>query len=674
MPPLLWGIIGTGAIAKAFAHGLTQTTSGTLLAVGSRSRQSAERFGAEHGAPRRYASYQDLLADRDVQAVYVSTPHPFHAEWAVRAAEAGKHVLSEKPLALNHAQGMAMVEAARESDVFLMEAFMYRSHPQTARLVELIREGAIGGVRLIRAAFGFGGGEAVDPRSRIFDRALGGGAILDVGCYPVSMSRLIAGAAADRDFADPVEVAGAGKLGETGVDEWAAAVLKFETGIVAEVSTAVRASLANALEIYGAHGHISVPNPWVADRRDPEPGRIVVTAGGKPRTIEVPTDRTSFAYEADRTAEAVAAGSRQGPWPAMSWNDSLGNLAALDAWRRTVGLTYDAETETGYTPVRGALERRGDTPMRCGRIPGLDKPVSRLVMGCDNQRTFAHGAAMWDDWYERGGNAFDTSWVYGGGGMEVLLGQWIRIAGVRDQVVVIVKGAHTPRCLPDLLVADFHESLERLGFDYADLYVMHRDNPDVPVGEFVDVLNELAGKGLICGAFGGSNWSIERFAEANAYAEKNGRRGFAVLSNNLSLARMVKPVWQGSRHVSDAASRRWLEETGTTNLSWSSQARGYFLPEHERMKLGAENFACWDSPHNRARRNRAYELAEKKGASPLNVAAAYVLSQPLPSFALVGPRTIHETATIMPALDLELSREEIEWLWGGDEEDDPSRG
>jgi aryl-alcohol dehydrogenase-like predicted oxidoreductase len=232
--------------------------------------------------------------------------------------------------------------------------------------------------------------------------------------------------------------------------------------------------------------------------------------------------------------------------------------------------------------------------------------------------------------------------------------------------VVTVKGAHTPRCLPELLVRDLRESLDRLQFDYADLYIMHRDNPEVPVGEFVELLNELKDKGLIRGAFGGSNWSFERFAQVNDYARAHGKQGFAVLNNNLSLARMVKPVWGGCVHVSDTASRQWLEETGTTHFSWSSQARGYFLPEDERMKLGTDNFACWDAPDNQARRRRAEELAEKKGCTPINIAAAYVIDQPFPSFALVGPRTIHETATTLPALEVELTREEIAWLWGED--------
>ena len=666
MATLNWGIIGTGAIARTFAHGLTQSETGQAVAVGSRNQQTADAFGDEYGISHRHGSYAALLADDEVQAVYISTPHPFHAEWAVKAAEADKHVLCEKPLGINHAEGMAMVETARENGVFFMEAFMYRCHPQTSELVRLLKDGAIGDIRTIRASFGFGGGHSINPAGRAFNRGLGGGGILDVGCYPVSMSRLIAGVAEGKPFANPQEVVGAGRLGETGVDEWAAAVLRFDSGIIAQVATAVRVSPDNSLEICGSDGRIAISNPWVANRQNPDPGRIVVTAGGEERVIEVPAERTSFAYEADRVAQAVAAGESEAAWPAMTWDDTMGNLAALDAWRQAIGLTYDLELEDEYKPVRGILKKRENAPMQYGAIEGLDKPVSKLIMGCDNQRTYAHGAAMWDDWYERGGNAFDTSWVYGGGTQEILLGKWVKANDIRDQVVVTVKGAHTPRCLPDLLVADFRESLDRLQFDYADLYVMHRDNLEVPVGEFVDALNELKDQGLIRGAFGGSNWSTERFDAVNQYARARGKQGFSVLNNNLSLARMVEPVWGGCVHVSDTASRQWLAQTGTTNFSWSSQARGYFLPEDERMKLGADNFACWDAPDNRARRQRAEELAAQKGCTPINIAAAYVIDQPFPSFALVGPRTIHETATTLPALGVELTPEEVVWLWGED--------
>src|SRR3954469_8797354 len=154
---LAWGIIGTGAIAKTFANSLKHAKTGKLIAIGSRSQASADKFGDEFSLDRskRHASYDALLADPNVQAVYVAAPHPFHAEWAIKSAEAKKHVLVEKPIGINAAEAMAIIEAATLNDVFLMEAFMYRCHPQTARLVELIRDGAIGEVRAIQATFSF---------------------------------------------------------------------------------------------------------------------------------------------------------------------------------------------------------------------------------------------------------------------------------------------------------------------------------------------------------------------------------------------------------------------------------------------------------------------------------------------------------------------------------------
>src|SRR3954466_6670488 len=175
--PLRWGILGTGRIASAFAAALAETDSGTLVAVASRDQATADRFGDKFGVPHRHAAYELLLADPDVDAVYIATPHPHHAEWAIRTAEAGKHILCEKPLTLNQPTSMAVVDAARRNDVFLMEAFMYRCHPQTQELVALIRGGAIGEVRLIEATFSFRSGSA--PDSRLYSNALGGGGILD---------------------------------------------------------------------------------------------------------------------------------------------------------------------------------------------------------------------------------------------------------------------------------------------------------------------------------------------------------------------------------------------------------------------------------------------------------------------------------------------------------------
>jgi len=338
---IAWGIIGCGRIAGIFAKGIAQSKTGRLLAAASRSEEKAGRFGDEHHAERRYGSYEALLADPDVAAVYVATPHTQHVEWTVRAAEAGKHVLCEKPLALTRADAARSVEAARRANVFLMEAFMYRCHPQTAKLVELVRGGAVGEVRMLRAAFGYRAN--FDPKGRLFDKTLGGGGILDVGCYPVSMARLVAGAAAGRDFADPVEVVGAGELTETGVDAHAAAVLRFEGGLVAEVATAVDVRLENDVRVFGSEGSIHVAQPWQPGRFG-EP-KIIVRAKGKdePREFAFSGDADLYGLEADAVAESIKAREA----PAMRLDDSLGNMKALDAWRAAVGVVYDADESAG---------------------------------------------------------------------------------------------------------------------------------------------------------------------------------------------------------------------------------------------------------------------------------------------------------------------------------------
>lgn len=338
--PLRWGLLAAGGIAHAFAEALTQTDSGIAAAVASRSLPKARAFAGDHNIPKAYGRYEDLLADSGIDAVYISTPHPLHAEWAIRAADAGKHILCEKPLAMNRADAQAMIEAARRNDVFLMEAFMYRCHPQTQRLVELVRTKAIGETRMIRATFGFQAGhDHLD--GRLMNPALGGGGIMDVGCYPVSMARLLAGAALGKDFAHPVAVHGAGHIGPTGVDEWAAALLKFEGDIVAQCASGVQLQQDNSVIVYGSEGTISVPSPWLCNGR--QPGRVTFTIarhGQEPQPIVLDVPKGIYALEADVVAANLRAG--QSPSPAMTWADSLSQAATLDAWCSAIGLSYPA--------------------------------------------------------------------------------------------------------------------------------------------------------------------------------------------------------------------------------------------------------------------------------------------------------------------------------------------
>ncbi len=343
---LNWGVMGAGGIAYVFCNGMRFTDTGQILAVASRTQERIDRLANDFDIPRRYNDYAELLTDDDIDAVYIATIHPLHAEWAVKCAEAGKHLLVEKPISMNHGEAAAMVNAARENDVFLMEAFMYRCHPQIAKMVELIQAGAIGDVQMIRATFGYRSG--FNPQSRLYNREMGGGGILDIGCYTASMSRKVAGAAANELFLNPISVKGNGKTGPTGVDHIAAATLKFENDIIAEIICAVECNYGSNVVIYGTEGTLTIPNPWLPSSpcrgaREPLPldttfpaTQLIVQSSQSRETTEVtiPVDRDLFTYEADTVAIHIA--DRQAP--AMSWADTLGNMQLLDAWREEVGV------------------------------------------------------------------------------------------------------------------------------------------------------------------------------------------------------------------------------------------------------------------------------------------------------------------------------------------------
>ncbi len=654
---LRWGLLATGAIARRFATALQDPASaGVLTAAASRDLAKAEKFCEDFPGCVALGSYEALLAHEEVDAVYISTPHPMHAEWAVKAAEAGKHILCEKPLTLNHAEAMAVVEAARRHDVFLMEAFMYRCHPQMEKAVALIREGALGEVQMIDATFGFSA--EFNPEGRLFSNELGGGGILDVGGYPMSLARRLAGAALGRPFAEPIRLEAVASLNAvTGTDEVATAVLDFGGGLLAHIACAVRASLENAVRVTGSKGTLVIPQPWTPRRGATA---LELKRGSETERMVMEVEADLYALEAATVARHLADRAA----PAMSPADTLGNMAALDRWREAVGLQYAAEKLEAPVPTisRRPLSRRDPVEMRYGSLEGVDKKISRLVMGCDNQLALPHGSVMFDDFFERGGTAFDTAWLYARGQCERILGRWIENRDLREEVVLLVKGAHTPHCTPEGLTTQLLKSLDRLKTDYADVYMLHRDNPQVPVGEFVEVLNEHHAAGRIR-AFGGSNWSLARLEAANRYAAEHGLQPMTALSDNFSLARMVDPVWGGCVSVSDSASRSWLAAHRLALFAWSSQARGFFTERGDPADTSdAEMVRCWHASDNFARRERAQELAAKRGVTPTAIALAYVLAQPFEVFALFGPRRIEETRTSFEGLSLELTPGEIRWL------------
>ena len=658
-----WGILGPGNIAQNFADGLAQAQSGVLSAIASRSEERRKSFGERNGVKpeKRHATYEALLADSEIDAIYISTPHPWHAEWAIKAMRAGKAVLVEKPAGMNAAEVVAVTEVAEQCDTFFMEAYMYRCHPQIARLLEIIMSGEIGTVQHIKATFGFSA--SFNAGSRLYDRNLGGGGILDVGGYTTSLVRLVAGAAQGLPIAEPITVKGVGIVGKSGVDEVALALLTFAGGLMAEIACSVARNMDNTAIITGSKGTIELPNPWVPGRNEgPSDSKILITVAGKTRTEEIKNPNQLFSFEAELASSSIAKGLKQAPYPAMSWADSIGNNATMDKWRAELGYVTFAEDKKLNRVLPHVLPK-GLPSIPKIKIADLAMPISQLVIGCDNKDDIASGAVVWDAWMEAGGNAFDTGFVYGGGHHERVLGEWIASRGVAKDVITIVKGAHTPYCLPRAIEAQLNISLERLGLDHAPIYIMHRDNPAVPVGEFVDALNRLQKAGRI-GAFGGSNWSVARIKEANAYAAAKSLKPFTILNNNLSLAVMERPVWDGCITSNTAETLAFLRESKTTHVSWSSQARGYFLPEVLRSRLPADTSpeTCFGSPANAERRVRAEKLAKDYGVSPHNIATAWVLGQSFPSLALVGPRSPGEIASTLPALGLKLSAAEISWL------------
>ena len=331
MKHLRWGLLAAGNIAGRFAKGVaTITDQATALAVGSRSLDKAKKFAEEHKIERAYGSYEELLADKDVDAVYISTPNSMHAEWSMKAAQAGKHILCEKPVTANVKELKKVLPVIRKCDVFFMEAFMYRCHPQWKRLLEIIKTGTIGEVRILQSSFAFNMG--LQLQNIRLSNPLAGGGLMDVGCYCVSFCRLVAGE-------EPLKCHAVARIGEQSrVDEFAAGVLQFPSGAVAHFTCATQCGTPSVANVYGSKGSIVVTNPWF-----PSDGNasLIVNAEGKTEAIEVKHGRELYANEALTVAEYL--GQRQAPRPAMGWDDSLGQMKTLDALRKSMGLRFDCE-------------------------------------------------------------------------------------------------------------------------------------------------------------------------------------------------------------------------------------------------------------------------------------------------------------------------------------------
>jgi len=256
---LRWGVISTANIGRVAVNpAIQESRNGELVAVASRGEEPAAEFAKAAGIERHHGGYQDLLDDEGIDAVYIPLPNGLHREWTVRAADAGKHVLCEKPLAVTEAQCREMEAAAEANGVKLMEAFMYRFHPQTERVLDLIKQGAIGDLRSIHSAFTF---LLTRPSNIRWSAELGGGALMDVGCYCVNLSRTVAGA-------EPVEVQAWATWGATGVDEQLDGTLRFDNGLVAQFSCSLAMDRYETYEVCGTSGRLHVPAAFLPGTDD----------------------------------------------------------------------------------------------------------------------------------------------------------------------------------------------------------------------------------------------------------------------------------------------------------------------------------------------------------------------------------------------------------------------
>jgi predicted dehydrogenase len=307
---LRWGILGTGRINRALIPPLRASARSELVAVASRDPERARAYAAEWDIPRAFGSYEALLADPEIDVIYNSLPNSLHPHWTIKAAQAGKHVLCEKPLAMTIEDADAIAAAARQAGVVVAEAFMYRHHPQTLKVKELVAAGAVGQLRLVRGAFTFNIARPGDVR---LNPALGGGSIWDVGCYPISFARMVIGA-------EPVEVFGWQMTGPTGVDEAFTGQMRFPGEVYAQFDCGFRAPYRAWVEIVGSEGSLSIPQPFKVGFD----AQIVLTRDDGVETIPIP-DYELYLGEVEDMADAVLLGKP----PRVSLADSRANVAAI---------------------------------------------------------------------------------------------------------------------------------------------------------------------------------------------------------------------------------------------------------------------------------------------------------------------------------------------------------
>ena len=664
MTNIRWGIVGTGSIATAFAHSIKYSNNSSLEAVYGRNESKLKDFCNKFEVESINEPNNLFTADH-IDAIYIATPHSTHYEYCLSAIRNKKHILCEKPLTVNHLESMVLLNLAKESNVFLMEAFMYRTHPQTANILDSLdvfqdsKEEII-----IESSFGFTA--ELSESHRLRNPMLGGGAILDVGCYPLSISKLIAGRIQGAPFSDPESIEASGRIDSTGVDLQSTATLVFSDRIKAEISCAIDEEYSNNLIVKSGDLKMVASQPWHCGQF--QEGKSSIEIYKNQQLIkEIPfEDKVGlFTREINHASECIANGEIESNY--INHADTQSNMLWLEKWRQQLDIVCPLSEFKGSPLPDSKFYSIQRPKLQSTSLNGVEKFGSRLALGCDNQTSSLHAFTMFDHFYGSGGRIFDTAYIYNNGKGDKYLGDWINSRNVEDEIIVLGKGAHTPDCEPKFIRPQIEESLSRLNINKIDIFCLHRDNPEIPVAEFMDALNEAKDDGLI-GNIGASNWEMGRFAEARDYALKNDMEPFTVLSNNFSLAEMVDPVWPGCVGVNNSY-LEYLMDNQIMLFPWSSQARGFFIEkkeitsnEHFSNPSLEEERRVWHSEKNLQRRKVCFAIAAQRGVQPIQVALAYVIQKSSLIFPLVGPRTIIEAESSIAATQLNLTDEEMSSL------------
>jgi predicted dehydrogenase len=321
-----WGILGTGKIAKRFMQAAFYVPDAQVVAVGSREQHTADQFGAQYGIPKRYGSYDALLHDPEVEIVYVATPHTLHAENTLAALQAGKHVLCEKPFTINAQQAEQVIQAARASGKFVMEGMWTRCFPVVREIVRRIQAGELGEVRYLQADFGFR--PEFNPASRLFAPELGGGALLDVGVYPIALAFLVLGA--------PKQVVSHATLGATGVDELCSMLFLYDNGAQAVMSASLQVEMPKQANICGTLARIQLPAPWWKPSE-----AYLIRNDGTTEHLLYPYEGDGLQFEIRHVHDCLRQGLTESQW--MPLDETLAIMHTLDALRAQWGVRYPLE-------------------------------------------------------------------------------------------------------------------------------------------------------------------------------------------------------------------------------------------------------------------------------------------------------------------------------------------